>query len=44
MTSDQKLAKQLQKKVKALHIIGDAVTPRRIKEAIAEGFDVGYKI
>ncbi|MFZ5631980.1 MAG: FAD-dependent oxidoreductase [Bacillota bacterium] len=38
------LAGQLQGRVPELHIIGDAVSPRKLTEAIREGFEVGRKI
>ena len=38
------LAKDLKGRVKELHIIGDAKQPRRIREAISEGYITGYDI
>jgi NADPH-dependent 2,4-dienoyl-CoA reductase/sulfur reductase-like enzyme len=38
------LAKDLKGKVKELHIIGDAKQPRRIRDAISEGYITGYDI
>ncbi|MDP2953101.1 MAG: FAD-dependent oxidoreductase, partial [Chloroflexota bacterium] len=38
---DQRLAQALQGKVPELHIIGDAAQPRRIADAVREGFEVG---
>lgn len=38
------LAGQLSGKVPELHVIGDSVSPRKITEAIREGFDVGRSI
>jgi 2,4-dienoyl-CoA reductase (NADPH2) len=38
------LAGELQGKIQELHVIGDALTPRKITEAIREGFDLAVKI
>ena len=42
--SNKDLAMQLQNKVLEIHLIGDCVEPRKIKEAIEEGFSVGSKV
>ena len=42
--ADKKLAEELRGKVPALYSVGDCVEPRRIKEAIEEGFCVGMEI
>ena len=39
--SDKALGKQLRGKVPELHIIGDSVSPRRIRDAVHEGHRVG---
>ncbi len=44
MVPVNELAKELRGKVKQLYLIGDAKEPRRIKEAIAEGFITGYNL
>jgi 2,4-dienoyl-CoA reductase-like NADH-dependent reductase (Old Yellow Enzyme family)/thioredoxin reductase len=41
---NQQLAEILKGRVKELFLIGDAVEPRRIKEAISEGYHTGRKI
>ncbi len=41
---NKELAIQLQNKVLEVHLIGDCVEPRKIKEAIEEGFSVGSKV
>ncbi len=41
---NKELAIQLQNKVPEVHFIGDCVEPRKIKEAIEEGFSVGSKV
>jgi len=38
------LAAQLQGRVPSLHVIGDAVRPRKVTEAIREGFDLAIEI
>ncbi len=38
------LAEQLQGRVAELHLVGDAVKPRKLTEAIREGFEVGLKL
>ena len=38
------LARNLKGRVKELHIIGDAQQPRRIRDAISEGYVVAYEI
>ena len=38
------LQEALEGKVKELHVIGDAVTPRKLTEAIREGFDLAREI
>lgn len=43
-TPNRQLAEQLKDRVPELHIIGDSVAPRGIKEAIHEGFEIGCKI
>ena len=40
MRSNKTLAEKLQSKVSNLHVIGDAASPRRILEAVEEGFKV----
>lgn len=42
--SDKRLAEELNHKVASLYLVGDSVEPRKIKEAIEEGFCVGMKI
>jgi NADPH-dependent 2,4-dienoyl-CoA reductase/sulfur reductase-like enzyme len=42
--ANDQLAKDLKGKVKELCIIGDAKQPRRIREAISEGYITGYDI
>jgi len=39
--SDKDMAIQLQNKVPEIHLIGDCAEPRKIKEAIEEGFSAG---
>lgn len=39
--SNDSLAGELEGKVKELHIIGDALKPRKITEAVREGFELG---
>ena len=41
---NKELAIQLQNRVPEIHLIGDCVEPRKIKEAIEEGFSVGSKV
>jgi len=38
------LAGQLEGKVKAFHVIGDALKPRKITEAVREGFDLAREL
>lgn len=42
--SNDELAKNLVGKVRELHIIGDAKQPRRIRNAVSEGYIVGFNI
>lgn len=42
--SENSLAEQLKGKVSELYLVGDAVTPRKITEAIREGFEAALKI
>lgn len=42
--SNNQLAEKLRGKVQELYVIGDAMEPRRIKEAISEGYHVGRRI
>jgi 2,4-dienoyl-CoA reductase-like NADH-dependent reductase (Old Yellow Enzyme family)/thioredoxin reductase len=42
--ADKKLHESLQGKVKELHLIGDALAPRRLINAIYEGYKVGMEI
>ncbi|HOL18188.1 MAG TPA: FAD-dependent oxidoreductase, partial [Bacillota bacterium] len=42
--SANELAGQLQGRVAELHLVGDAVKPRKLTEAIREGFEVGLKL
>ncbi len=42
--SVNELAEQLKDRVAELHLIGDAVKPRKITEAIREGFEVARKL
>jgi NADH dehydrogenase FAD-containing subunit len=42
--ANRQLAESLRGKVPELHLIGDAKEPRFIKEAIAEGFQVGRSL
>ena len=44
MKSERGLARNLEGKVKKLHLAGDCVESRRIKEAIAEGFHIAHEI
>jgi len=44
MKANSELADQLQGKVRSLHVVGDASDPRRIMEAIEEGFLTGARI
>ena len=44
MKPNKPLAEKLQGKVASLHIVGDCVQPRRLGEAIEEGFNVGRQI
>ncbi|MFO7951527.1 MAG: FAD-dependent oxidoreductase [Bacillota bacterium] len=38
------LEEKLKERVKELHVIGDASKPRKITEAVREGFDLGIKL
>lgn len=42
--SENTLAEQLKEKVPELYLVGDAVAPRKITEAIREGFEAALKI
>jgi 2,4-dienoyl-CoA reductase-like NADH-dependent reductase (Old Yellow Enzyme family)/thioredoxin reductase len=42
--SNSELIPTLKNKFKNVHIIGDAVQPRRIRDAIVEGFNLGHQI
>ncbi|MGM0652525.1 MAG: FAD-dependent oxidoreductase [Bacillota bacterium] len=42
--SNNPLQEALEGKVKELHVIGDAVTPRKLTEAIREGFDLAREL
>jgi 2,4-dienoyl-CoA reductase (NADPH2) len=42
--ANNQLAKELEGKVKELHVIGDAVKPRKLTEAIREGFDLARSL
>jgi 2,4-dienoyl-CoA reductase (NADPH2) len=42
--ANNELAGQLEGKVKALHVIGDALKPRKITEAVREGFDLAREL
>jgi NADPH-dependent 2,4-dienoyl-CoA reductase/sulfur reductase-like enzyme len=44
MKSENQLAENLKATVPEIHIIGDCINPRRIREAITEGYSVGLKI
>ena len=44
MKPGRELEKQLKGKVKELYLVGDCVQPRRIREAILEGFEIARKI
>jgi len=44
MTAISSLARELEGKVAWLHLAGDCVSPRRIKDAIAEGFAAGFAV
>jgi 2,4-dienoyl-CoA reductase-like NADH-dependent reductase (Old Yellow Enzyme family)/thioredoxin reductase len=44
MKSERKLGEELEGMVSEIHLIGDCAEPRRIREAIAEGYRVGLKI
>ncbi|MFC1821451.1 FAD-dependent oxidoreductase [Thermodesulfobacteriota bacterium] len=43
-TSNQTLYEELKGKVPEIHLIGDAVEPRRIIDAVHEAFETAYKI
>lgn len=38
------LAGELKEKVPELHVIGDALSPRKVTEAIREGFELAIRI
>jgi hypothetical protein len=42
--SNDALARRLQGKVKSIFLVGDCVEPRRIVDAITEGFRIGCDI
>ena len=42
--ANNQLAEELKGKVKELHVIGDAVSPRKLTEAIREGFDLARSL
>jgi hypothetical protein len=42
--SNGELAKQLAKEIGELYVIGDCAEPRKVYDAIHEGFQVGLKI
>jgi len=44
MKANNEIKRRLEGKVKQLEVIGDCVKPRRIKEAVEEGFEVGIKV
>ncbi len=44
MKANREVADSLQGKVDELYLVGDCVEPRRITQAIREGFDVGMKV
>jgi len=44
MKSNRRFAQRLDGRVKELHFIGDCVEPRKIKDAIADGFRVAHEI
>jgi NADPH-dependent 2,4-dienoyl-CoA reductase/sulfur reductase-like enzyme len=44
MKSESQLAESLKTTVPEIHLIGDCINPRRIREAIADGCSVGLKI
>ena len=44
MGSERQLAESLEGKVEELHLVGDCVEPRRIKEAIADSFRIAREI
>ncbi|KFI34342.1 hypothetical protein HY00_03315, partial [Peptococcaceae bacterium SCADC1_2_3] len=44
MISDQKLFAELENKVPEVYLAGDCVNPRRILEAVHEGFNLGFKV
>ena len=41
---NDELVKQLEGKVKELHVIGDALEPRKLNEALREGFDLARRL
>ena len=42
--ANNKLAEELKDRVSELHVIGDAQKPRKITEAVREGFELGRKL
>jgi hypothetical protein len=42
--SESKLADNLKDKVRELYLVGDCVSPRRILEAIHDGFIAGWRV
>ncbi|PIU23135.1 MAG: NADH:flavin oxidoreductase, partial [Chloroflexi bacterium CG08_land_8_20_14_0_20_45_12] len=44
MKANNEIKSRLEGKVKQLDVIGDCAKPRRIKEAVEEGFEVGIKV
>jgi 2,4-dienoyl-CoA reductase-like NADH-dependent reductase (Old Yellow Enzyme family)/thioredoxin reductase len=44
MKSENRLAESLKATAPEIHLIGDCINPRRIREAIAEGYSAGLKI
>ena len=44
MTPVDVLTPELKGKVPHLHTVGDCISPRRIKDAIAEGFAAGFAV
>ena len=43
MKSDRRIAQELKGKVEAVRVVGDCVEPRRVAEAIWEGFNAGLE-
>ena len=44
MQSENRLAKELEGKVPELHVVGDAAEPRRIVNAVYEGFRIAHEL